>query len=173
VTRWAGVIGLGMSAGCTCADRVVPSDPEGPAPHFAGWDRLTDAVARRDVDAARAEARDLTEGEAGGDEIVGAALGFLQVADADELADGLAGAALACGACHVANDVQVPAPAAWTHAQGARALTRGVVRGSPVAPPDGDPLVQAWSSGADTEGRLAAALLACTSCHPGDFPRTP
>lgn len=160
----ARAIWLGFAASCTCAS-TPPAPPPAPA-HFGEWERLVERVVARDPDGARVVARDLTEGDVPGSEALGGALGFLQVADADDLPDGLAAAAVACGACHRDIGLGPPAPGAWSHDHAAHLLVGHAVHGAPQAPPAGDPLAPSWATGADAEGSLAAALRACGPCHP-------
>lgn len=87
----------------------VPS--QGPG-HFGAFDELVGAVARDDVAGSRRAARDLLAGaevaDAADAEALGGAVGFVQVADADELDDGLVAVASACAACHAAREVLDP-----------------------------------------------------------------
>jgi mono/diheme cytochrome c family protein len=86
--------------------------PPASVAHFRGFPRLVAAAEGGDVSAVRREARDLRDDEVADDPLaegLGGALGFLQVADADELTEGVAAVARACGACHEAKGVAAPA----------------------------------------------------------------
>lgn len=89
-----------------------PAAPPGMAAprHAAGWDELVAAAERGDVSTAKVLARDLSLGDVPDDDpaasALGAALGFLQIAeDPEDLADGIARARAACVACHARRDV--------------------------------------------------------------------
>ena len=89
-----------------CRGAPAPAPPPPPG-HADGWDALVAAVARGDVDTAKALARDVSLGaEDDGSApttALGGALGYLQVVDdADDARDALAEAREACDACHAA-----------------------------------------------------------------------
>jgi len=99
--------------GCMCGTPAPDAAPP-VLRHYAGWRSLVRSAARGDVAACRVIARDLTMGEVAGDhhgaETVGAALGFLQVAEAaEDLPLGVERAAAGCRACHAENGVVAPA----------------------------------------------------------------
>lgn len=156
--RWMAT--MAVLAGCRCAD-----DPE-PAlqapPHYAEWDGLVRAAARGDVDTARIVARDLTEGPVPGDgdgaATVGAALGMVQLAEPEELADAVASAASGCGSCHAATGATPLARPAWTHHTAADWVVHGVVWNDVRSPPG--PI-----DGATYTADVAATLTTCVGCH--------
>ncbi len=157
-------------------------------PHYAEFDGLVAASWRGKVDLARTAGRDLTEGaptewEGGQDAAakVGAALGFLQMAEStDEVADAVAAASLGCGKCHMAAGVGSPAPPPpWTHEHAAEHVVYGLVWTAPLGPPPGgepplDALAQAWNepvvldsaSQVDERSIRAGRVIAtCAECH--------
>lgn len=186
-TRVVGAVALAWLAGCRCgAEPPVTAMP--PASHFGSFDQLVSATVRGDVEGARWLAASLQEGDApappddgGGAQAVGGALGFLQLAeDADELAEGVAAAAVGCGACHAAAGVPRPELGPWEHESGALRMTLGAVF-PPLEPPadTGGELRAAraaWDAAAvepdrdPAPARLAAALASCSGCHAAGAP---
>jgi hypothetical protein len=85
-----------------------------PAPaHASEWGALVAAAERGDVRTTRILARDLTLAPVAEDHdaaaTLGAALGFLQVADdPEDLSDAVARARAACVACHTAHGLDLP-----------------------------------------------------------------
>lgn len=138
-------------AGCTCGEPPAPL-PER-APHFDEWERLVEATVSGDTVIASTVARDLLAAPEYDSGELGSALGFLQLAHADELPAGLAAAAVACGRCHVASMVPSPeGPPAKNSRCGLR-LVREVV----------------WSDRApepSVEKGLEAALTRCQGAAP-------
>lgn len=172
--------------GCSCRDEPAPK-PEN-LPHYAQFAALVEAAAFGDVEGGRVVARDLTEGlpvalegRAGASE-VGAALGYVQVADdGADLALGLARAAEGCGLCHGAESGGRP-EIPWSHRAGAEALIGDLVWARPLRAPVGDDpaeikLREALAGVSDTgepdekpirdSRRVAKALEACQGCHVG------
>ncbi|MEZ4317954.1 MAG: hypothetical protein R3F61_10640 [Myxococcota bacterium] len=183
---WFSILFAGATWGCTCSGPVerAPSGDELVDPgHFSEWGPLVDAVASGRSEAAHVIARDMTEGSVEGSAEIGSALGFLQLAEGEELADGLAAAAVACGACHRDIGVAPPdstragkrsdprGPPAWTHPGAARFLADVVVWSAEdgVREKNTD-LRRAWDAGADPEAKLAGALKVCQTCHSGAPP---
>ncbi|MCB9674973.1 MAG: hypothetical protein H6737_07645 [Alphaproteobacteria bacterium] len=174
--RGLAIAAILWSGGCTCSGAPVSGDPDpgvaqdGPAGgHFSEWGPLVDAVAMGRVDTVHVMARDLTEGEPGGSAEVGSAVGFLQLAEGEELAEGLAAAAVACAACHVEQSVAAPEPGPRGHRAAARRMAVDVAFGGDGAPRENDSDVRrAWDAAEGTEARLAAALKACQGCHAGE-----
>lgn len=127
---------LGVTA-CRCSRPTAPELPA-VAPHYGEWERLVGSAVRGDRIAVNTMARDLTVG-AGltGDESaaaeVGAALGFLQVADEDGLVFGVVRAAAACGSCH-AGQPPPPRPP-FTDDTAAIWMVDGLVWNRPTLPP--------------------------------------
>jgi hypothetical protein len=163
-------VGLGRWALTTVAVACGPPAVEAPpADHFSSFPLATRAVALGDVDGARTAARGLRGGAVPGDEAaaVGAAAGFLLVADDEERVDALLGVARACRGCHGGSP---PAPAP-THDGLVDAAVYAVVFRSerPAAViPEGtwrDPLAAAWASSRDPEARARSVLEACAGCH--------
>jgi len=73
--------------------------------HYANWSGLVAAVERSDGKTARVLARDLQ----GPDRAeLGSSIGYLLVADEEDLSLGLLSAAKACGSCHVEHGVPEP-----------------------------------------------------------------
>ena len=148
-------------------------------PHYAGFDAFVDAAALGDVDRARSAVDGLSLGDpatfrgpSAAVSAVGGAIGFVRVADADELGLAVAQTASACGSCHA--DVKSPPRPAWAHRTGAAWAAWGLVWNDASAPPAGadvpEALRAAWSAGAP-EDHVATALSACAGCHHGR--RTP
>jgi hypothetical protein len=108
VTGW-------VLAWVACRGGEAPVGVEGlPAPRHAGeWSALVAAAERGDLQTARVLARDLTIAPVPEDHesaaALGAALGYLQVADDPaDLPDVVGRARAACVACHEAHGVVVP-----------------------------------------------------------------
>jgi mono/diheme cytochrome c family protein len=151
---------------------------------------------RGQVEQVHRDARDLTTGPETQTEVVAAtealdrvsaSLGFLQTArSTEELSAGLSRAALACGACHRALEVDAPLDRPeWTHQSAWDWAIFGAVWGQLDSPPDGasaveqtlkaayvNPSMEAPDTGkAKAPGavqRLGALLGACWGCHPTD-----
>ena len=88
--------------GCTCAGQEAPIERP---PHYEAWPELVRAAVVGDVDGAREAAAEMTADDVD----VAAALGFLQAAtDGEDVADGVAEVAKACGACHGRREVTLP-----------------------------------------------------------------
>lgn len=164
---WGGFrCGLVAAVAMACGPSAVEAPP---ADHFSSFPLATRAVALGDVDGARAAARGLRGGAVPGDEAaaVGAAAGFLLVADDEERVDALLGVARACRGCH-AGSPSAPAP---THDGLADAAVDAVVfRSERTAPaiadgPWQDALAAAWASSSDPEARARSVLAACAGCH--------
>ena len=102
----ADVMGLWLAAWLGCAEPEPVALDRG---HFDAYPALVAAVTAADVAGVRREARllaaDPTTEASDGGAAVGAAVGFLLVAEADELGDGLAAVERACAACHAARGV--------------------------------------------------------------------
>ena len=159
----AAVIGVALS----CS---APEPEPARADHFSAFPTAVLAVAVGDVPGTVAAARGLRGGAIPDDEAasVGAAAGFLLVADAEERVDALLGVARACRPCH-AGAAPAPSP---THEGVAEAAVGEVVfqteRSAPVVA-DGPwraPLDRAWAGSVAPEERARAVLAACAACHP-------
>ncbi|MEZ4241844.1 MAG: hypothetical protein R3F59_37985 [Myxococcota bacterium] len=90
-----------------------PDPPLAATEHAAGWEELVAAAQRGDVPTTQVLARDFSLGDVDQDDPaaarLGAALGFLQVADDPaDLPDAVAKAKAACVACHEAKQVAQP-----------------------------------------------------------------
>ncbi|NCG18122.1 MAG: hypothetical protein GWP91_03810 [Rhodobacterales bacterium] len=138
-----------------------------------------------DLEAAKLAARQLVDEtvaldvDGGGAEKVGGGLGFIQIAeDPFEVVDGLASAALGCGACHRAAHVDAPEVDSWSHHSAGRRLIDDAVWARPPQSPSAEGLLaevaEAWASATpatDTDAvdldqqRLTLALGACVRCH--------
>lgn len=172
--RWMMVatVATGVLGGA-CAlgpDTAVP--PDKPVLlHFRGVEGLVDAVVTGRNEVAHALARDMTAGEGpDGEELgsaaVGSALGFLQIAEDEELADGLAAMATACGTCHAEQAVPPPEPESWSHESLGRVLVDAAIWGREVrVRAEGSDVGRAWSSSEDPEDKLSRAIQACRGCH--------
>ncbi len=184
-TPWIAILVLVGVAGCQCGEQPAEVTV---APHYAGWEAVVDAVARGDRRDAAERSRLMTEGEPslwsgpGAEDAnarVGAGVGFIAMAeDSEELADGLASAALGCGDCHAAagatHELERPALA---HPTAARWVAWGLVWHDPRIPASEDerlqPLIQQWSEPVpkDTDGvdpqvaQAARWFAACARCH--------
>jgi len=92
---------------------AAPPEPTAPAPgHFGTYTELVAAAEAADLPRAREAARDLlASADTMNDPAVdalGGAVGFLQVADAEELADAVGQVTRACRGCHEAEGVPTP-----------------------------------------------------------------
>jgi len=159
------VIGWVWLAACTCASPPAPPSAAPDPGHFGTFPALVDQVLRVDREGSRREARDLLADadtvDDVGVEAVGGAVGFLQVADDDELVDGLVALAHACGACHDG----VPAPPAPVndHRRAGQVAAWALVWGQPMPTPAPQQLGPAYALGPE------GALRSCESCHPGGY----
>jgi len=158
--------GLFAAVAVACGPSVVEAPA---ADHFSSFPVATQAVALGDVDAARAAARALRGGAVPGDEAsaVGAAAGFLLVADDDERVDALLGVARACRGCHAGAP---PAPDPTHDGLAYAAVDALVFRSERTAPtiadgPWQDALAAAWAASSDPEARARSVLEACAACH--------
>ncbi len=135
-------------AACRCDGGTTPL----PAPdaHYAEFDHLVDLAAMGSVAPARELARDLDVAD--DDAKLASAAGYTQTAlDAEELADGVAAMAAACGACHAQDHVTTStARPPFDHEHAARWAIWGLVWGPQEA---------------DSESKAAQAIAACSSCH--------
>lgn len=139
-----------IAAGCTCSS-PEQSTPE-PVPHFDEWGRLVNAAAKGDAFVARTVARDLMAAPEFDSAELGSALGFLQIAQPEELPAGVAAAAMACGACHLEQSVSAPKALGKTHE------FEGVLAAFGVLWP-AEPL------GEEAESGLQGIVEACQECH--------
>lgn len=154
---------------------VVRSSPA----HYAEFPRLVRAAWTGDRPLASVVARDLTAGPAGeqdgeatlaAQDQLGGAIGFVGFTeDAAELADAVAIAGSACGACHTALDVIPPARPAWAHESAGEWLAWGLVWGDSKAPAGGESNLKAVERvfedvGADVS-LVTRAWLVCEGCH--------
>ena len=94
-----------------CGTPGPPAPP--PVRHAANWSELVAAAQRGDVVTTKALAQDLDLGEVPDDDPavgkVGAAMGFLQVAeDPEDLLDGVAKAREGCVDCHARSGLPAP-----------------------------------------------------------------
>jgi cytochrome c553 len=162
--------------GCSLGPSPQPTVDSPVMLHFKGMDGLVDAVVAGQTETARTVARDMTAGEGpAGEELgsaaVGSALGFLQIAEGEELADGLAALAVACGTCHAEEAVPSPTPEAPSHGSLGRLLVQGAVWNRDVRVDlDGSDVGRALAAPGTAEEKLARALNACRGCHAGDGP---
>jgi hypothetical protein len=103
-----------------------PTSPPRAPPHYEEWpDLVTAAILGREDHLAR-YARDLAGPE---DEALGAALGWLQVATAEERPEALVAAGRACRACHLRLEARPAAAGPTSHEEAARWLARALVAG--------------------------------------------
>lgn len=156
---WAiALVGCGT---CTPERSIPPSTA-----HFSEWSPLVGAAVRGDRDAARVMARDLALGdvpEGDGADAVGAALGFLQVANADELVDAVVEAGEGCASCHAQAGVLAPPAPSGPHARIANAAVARALAFDVEA-----------DAGEGVRGTAEAALATCTGCHaPTGTPGSP
>ncbi len=172
-----GVFATGVFAiACALGPDTTPP-PDGPVMvHFRGMEGLVDAVVTGQIDVAHTLARDMTagvgpDGEELGNANVGSALGFLQVAEEEELADGVAALATACGDCHREMSVPPPDPEERSHASLGRVLVDAAVWGREASvAADKSDVGRAWWSSEAPEDKLARALDACRGCHAVEGP---
>jgi len=157
-----------LLAGCQCGATSEPTLPA-TTDHFGEFGPMIDAVVTGRNEAVRTMARDMTGGDPGGSAALGSALGFLQIAEVEELPEGLAAAAEACGECHQRLAVEPPPFVPWTH-RGSGAFLVGIPlwgRSDGPRVREGD-VRSAWDGQQGREARLAAAIRACQGCHAGD-----
>ncbi|HHO52171.1 MAG TPA: hypothetical protein ENK18_15170 [Deltaproteobacteria bacterium] len=155
-----------------CGGYDQPPDPPPPRiGHFSGWEGLLRATSRGDVQTARIQARDLSLGsipeDREGAEVVGAALGFLQVATSPgELGVAVSRAAAGCVACHRERGALPPPVPAAEHTTALSRAAWGAVWGQDALPPADAQLPRevliAWAA----PDRLRAVVAACQGCHP-------
>jgi hypothetical protein len=155
--RLAIIAVLGLAACRWGAPEPVPRERE---PHYEGFDVLVDLAAHGDRDAAQHAARELSGGSDADSEALGAALGFVQMAeDEGELADGVASAAAACGNCHRERGIRaLDDRPAWKDGSTARWAIWGLVWNDASAPPGGWPAVD--SDERDVAAARVARILA-------------
>lgn len=148
-------LGCGWLFGCTCeAPRPVATAPE--ASHFGEWPALVWAAVRGDETAARVYARDLAHGpvdEGDGSAVVGAGLGFLQVAHAEELIEGIIEVGAGCASCHEERGVQSASPS-WKHESAPAVIADALAFGR--SPSVGSPV---------EAGTANDVVAACAACH--------
>jgi len=182
--------------GCRCGQTEAPKDLVPVTVHYAGWQGLSRGVVLGRIDEVRRDARDLTAGSetqtsaAGAAEAlnrVSASLGFLQIArSAEDLSIGISRAATACGACHLALQVEpLSERPPWSHQSAWDWAIFGAVWGKTISAPVGvsdieQTLQRAYTNPPpdipDTgkprplgpEQRLESLLDACWACHATD-----
>lgn len=151
---------------CRCGEAPI-STPL----HVQGFDGFVDAARRGDRDDAVEFGRQLAVSppDATWEDRAGAAVGMASLAeDPGELAAAAARVASACGACHRDRGVPAPASPHAAHRRAADWIVRPVLFDLSDPPPAGvlPPEVDAATAGGGSpEERLAAALVACASCH--------
>lgn len=89
-----------IAAACTS-----PPERTRPPPHFDEWERLVRASVAGRADVVHTVARTLEGPDADG---IGSAVGFLQVAEPDEVVLGTVRLAEACGPCHRRRGIRAP-----------------------------------------------------------------
>lgn len=152
---------------CRCDGPRLPA----PEPHYAEFDALVDLASRGSVAPAKELARDLDVAD--DDARLGSAVGFVQAAlDAEELADGVAAMAAACGECHAQQPVNAPARPPFDHEHAARWAMWGLVWNASTSPPTAPDdrarqVAAAMLPQSEPQTQVAQALTACSTCHAG------